>query len=902
MLLVEEPLSGQSPWHLPSARLEHAATRRGVAPAFVLFSILVAHAVLETARDALFLSRLGAHHLASAYLAMAACAVCAALLVRALGIRNARGMLIRFLLCATAGTTVLAAVITRSSSAVFAFYVWTGFIITLVVPSFWAAVDRLSQIAEAKRVFGLIGAGGVLGAMTGSAIAGALGRAMPAHRLVTVGAAAFGLATAVAVALLPTTSSQDPPVRPPRAEALSQRSRRYMALLLAVGLISTAALTLGDLTFKRVIAERLAAQNLATAFGAIYTGLNAIGLAIQLVVTPRLLTRWGVGATLMVLPVIVITTALGFALTGALVAVIALKLGDGGLRHSLHRVSSEILYLPVPATVRDGGKLVADAIGQRGGQAIAALIALALTSQGATARTAGAITVIAAAGWLLAILGARRAYVAQFRNTLQAGEVQRDVALPRFDADSLRLLSELMSSPNEVEALTALELLARRGRIPVTAFDHPCQTVIHRALTLLHGELTPELAAALGRLRGHADPELRAAALAVSSRDQLDRSVLERAVGDRDAHVRAAALVGLAARDGAASPAAEGIASLAVGSTEDRLALVKAIAYSPDPQFRPILHEVLAAGELPVIRHVLHVLAHNPDLAELERLLGFLEDARLRADVRRVFVAAGRPALERLIAALEDPRTPRNLRRHLPRTISRFGSETAAAALVARLAREPDAGSEFKILRALGRMRAEHPDLVIQRAPVREYVRSAIADAARYATFGDQLVIGGEHASPVGALIGELLAEKRRFAIERAFRGLGILHPRAGLRSVHDAFLHRDEVRRAAAREIVESIVSSDLRPALLAVVDELSPDERRARLGHLAPGPFDSYEALAAALLADPSESVRCVVAHHIAERRLIALRGDLERLRPGVGRPFVVEAFDQAMARLDA
>jgi ATP:ADP antiporter, AAA family len=884
------------------SRLEQGMRRPGVAPALVLFSILVAHALLETARDALFLSRLGTHHLASAYLAMAACAVGAVLLVRALGARNARAMLIRFLLCATAGTAVLATIITTSSSAVFALYVWTGFIITLVVPSFWATIDRLSHIAEAKRVFGLIGAGGVLGAMTGSAIAGALGRTLGAHHLVTIGAAAFGLATAAVAMLLPTSSPHDPPVRPPRAEALSQRSRRYVATLLAVGLISTIALTLGDLTFKRVIAERLAADDLATVFGAIYTGLNAIGLVIQLAVTPRLLTRRGVGVALMVLPVAVITTALGFALTGAMVAVIALKLGDGGLRHSLHRVSSEILYLPVPAAVRDGGKLVADAIGQRGGQAIAALIALALASLGATARATGAVTVIVAAGWLLAILVARRAYIAQFRNTLQAGEVQRDVALPRFDADSLRLLSELMSSPNEVEALTALELLARRGRIPVAALDHPCQTVVHRALALLEGELTPELAAALGRLHGHPDPEVRAAALMVTSREQLDRAVLEQALADGDAQVRAAAMVSLAARDGAASPAGEGIASLAAGSTDDRLALVKAIAFAPDPQFRPILHEVLAAGELPVIRQVLRVLAHNPELAELDRLLVFLEDARLRADVRRVFVAAGRPALDRLVAALEDPRTPRNLRRHVPRTISRFGSEAAAAVLVSQLARESDASSEFKILRALGRMRAEHPDLVIQRAPMREYVRNAIADAARYATFADQLFLGGDHTSPVGALIGELLTEKRRLAIERAFRGLGILYPRAGLRSVHDALLHRDEARRGAAREIVESIVSSDLRDAVLAVVDDLSPDERRARLGHLAPGPFASYEALAVALLADRSESVRCMVAHHVAERRLVALRGDLERLRPDPGRPLVAEAFDQAMARLDA
>ena len=36
-------------------------------------------------------------------------------------------------------------------------------------------------------------------------------------------------------------------------------------------------LTLADLTFKRVLAERFAAGDLATAFGAIYTVLNLSG-------------------------------------------------------------------------------------------------------------------------------------------------------------------------------------------------------------------------------------------------------------------------------------------------------------------------------------------------------------------------------------------------------------------------------------------------------------------------------------------------------------------------------------------------------------------------------------------------------------------------------------------------
>jgi hypothetical protein len=162
---------------------------------------------------------------------------------------------------------------------------------------------------------------------------------------------------------------------------------------------------------------------------------------------------------------------------------------------------------------------------------------------------------------------------------LRAGEIQRDVMLPQLDADSLGLLSELMSSSDEVKALAALDLLARRGHVPLRAFDHPREAVVHRALALLDGELSAELVAVLGRLREHADPELRAAALAASTRARFDREMLERALGDDDPRVRAAALVGLAAHDGATPEVSAGIAALAAGSTGDRLALVRAIGF-----------------------------------------------------------------------------------------------------------------------------------------------------------------------------------------------------------------------------------------------------------------------------------------------------------------------------------
>jgi ATP/ADP translocase len=872
-----------------------------LASALLLLGVMVAHALLETARDALFLARLGPQHLASAYLAIAVVAMTAVGAVRRWGgVRDPRRMLLVFLVVAVAGTSALALTIPHAKSLVFVLYVWTGLVATLVVPAFWTVLDRTLLVSEAKRTFAVIGAGGVLGAMLGSALAGVLGRVVPAHQLVTAGALVFAATTLAAFVLTPRTREDEVPLVKKRVEALSRRSRHYVRLLILLGVVSTITLTLADLTFKRVLAERFAAGDLATAFGVVYTVLNLLSLVVQLAVTPKLLARWGVGSALTVLPILLVMSASGFALTGAMLAVVALKLSDGGLRHSLQRVASEILYLPVPAYVRDGWKPVADALSQRGGQAVAALLWFALAWVSASVQVISLIVAAVGVGWLLAVGFVRRAYVAQFRATLEAGEVARDVHVTALDGDAAALLTEALASPHELEALAALELLARDGRVPALVLYHPRASVVRRALTLLDGHVRSDVSLVLSHLIEHSDPQIRAAALIAASRMEGNEGRLEAAAADPDPEVRAAALIGLAGKARYSQLVDDGLAALVGGTVTARIALAAAIGHAPHERFRDLLYRLLDRHEPAVTREILRVLARAPSLAQHDRLLPLLEDPHVRGEVRHVFTACGQAGLDTLVAALDDPRTPIGVRRHLPRTISRFQSRIAAAALVSRLLREPDGTTEFKILRALGRMRTNHPDLRVDPASLRQYLQRSIEDAVRYAIFLDAMTAAGDDA-PGAALVRELLREKRGWAIEHAFRALGILHPRDDMRSVHHALLDGSDVRRGAAREIVESMVPADLRAALFAVLDEVTPEQRRARLGSHAPGPFVSYEALLTAMLSDPSESLKCVIAHHVAERHLVALRHELGRLRPPVGPPLVIYAFDQAIARLD-
>src|SRR5262249_38733610 len=155
----------------------------------------------------------------------------------------------------------------------------------------------------------------------------------------------------------------------------------------------------------------------------------------------RLLERAGVGAALTVLPAIVLASTIGFLATGAVVAVIALKLADGGLRHGVHRVASELMFLPLPAAVRDAAKPVVDAVGQRGGQALAALAAMAVAGDASGTSALGLLTALGVAIWLAVIAAARGAYVRQFRAALEAREIQRAASVPSLDQDSVLLLT-----------------------------------------------------------------------------------------------------------------------------------------------------------------------------------------------------------------------------------------------------------------------------------------------------------------------------------------------------------------------------------------------------------------------------------------------------------------------------
>ena len=92
---------------------------------------------------------------------------------------------------------------------------------------------------------------------------------------------------------------------------------------------------------------------------------NVAALAIQVVATPLVLTRLGVGAGLLVLPGAALLAQAGFAAAPAIGTASALSVVDNSLNYSLQQSAREALYVPTTREEKYHAKAVIDMFVQR---------------------------------------------------------------------------------------------------------------------------------------------------------------------------------------------------------------------------------------------------------------------------------------------------------------------------------------------------------------------------------------------------------------------------------------------------------------------------------------------------------------------------------------------------------
>jgi ATP:ADP antiporter, AAA family len=446
------------------------------------FLVLAMYMIGKAARDAVFIGTFGALKLPYAVVAQA---IFLSLLV-ALYIKFSNRLshyclsVLTLLAFAASSLALWAAHWQQSQALVFTFYVWVGIVGAIAPMQVWTMANLIYNAREAKRLFGFIGSGGILGSIFGGYLTRKLAPAIGTENLVPIIAACLMLSALVVHLLwrrnreraaqvrqrseLSNLDAAGAPAESAANSAASSAPRsmwgsaaligrsRYLRLIAALVAISAMATTVAYVQFS-VIAKMHFTQtdDLTSFFGGMYEGLSWAAFVLQFLLTGRVLNRWGLGLTIFILPLSLLTGSVVALLYPTLWAAVLLRASDQVFRHSIDRSTTEMLYLPVAPEIKIQVKTFIDTVVWRVGDAFAALLLMWLSGlmPQMSQSSVSVINIALVLPWLAIAYFAGRGYVSNLRDSLKRQD------LPQGDFTSALLnLSAAVRNTGRLQRVT----------------------------------------------------------------------------------------------------------------------------------------------------------------------------------------------------------------------------------------------------------------------------------------------------------------------------------------------------------------------------------------------------------------------------------------------------------------
>lgn len=328
-----------------------------------------------------------------------------------------------FIVCFVAYSAVLAQ---PSDSTVWTFYLFGDLFSTLMVATFFAFLNDSVSSDAAKRLYGIIGMGGVVGGVAGSTFVSVwVDQVSPAVWLWICVGTTLGIMIAAEVAGRPAprelraaSQMSTAPAPAPAGNAAVEgarlvfRSKYLLAIVAIVGLYELAS-TITDFMFTTTVTHYLSGPDIGRQFARVFALTNWVSMLVQLFLTSLVMTRLGLGAALMVLPAALLTGSAAFLMVPALSVGSLLNTADNGFSYSINQSAKEALYVPATRDEKYKAKAFIDMFVQRTAKAIAVVISLGVSlwlTDFASVRWLALANVPIIALWFVAVRYAGRAF------------------------------------------------------------------------------------------------------------------------------------------------------------------------------------------------------------------------------------------------------------------------------------------------------------------------------------------------------------------------------------------------------------------------------------------------------------------------------------------------------------
>ena len=732
---------------------------------------------------------------------------------------------------------------------IYGFNIWVSLFSIMLVSQGWLVAANVFSPREAKRLYGILGVGSVLGAAFGGQftaemvyLVGTRHLLLASAGMVVLSYVAFRLAIWAAGKSLREAKGAEEEEDFSFNEITSAiRHTRHLQVIVAIITITFIVDVLVEFQFSAMAKERYAGRDLTAFLGNFYGfWLNLVTFVLQLFLTSFVVSRFGVGGTLQIMPVAIAAASVASLLAGNLLSAAAARITEASTRYSFNKTGTELLYLPLPLELRNRTKAFVDVFVDRMARGVGGMLLLVLNAfLDLDTHHFAAIVLVFAAIWIFLSVVAKREYLATIRKKLESR---------RLDLETARV-----AAPGR-EVVGLLERTAREGQ--------PRQAIY--ALALLGESNTFDVGPLAGELAGSKDADIRAKAFEVL-RERGDGRGREAAMAeirnargrDRSAVMEAVPYALATAPDAAdlgrrlldhANPDVRISAMRWLAGSQQTIeavvdpARLRSYSQSLDPLQRRLA--AIAAGGLrnaaPALLNTL-VLDADDDVAveaiataarlqdreALAPLIERLSSPRLRGPAIQALAAFGPRVTGTLADLMNDNNAPMTTRRNIPRVLARIPDQKSADILLAALRTDhlPLRGS---VLKALNKLRERAPGLNYDAGwfldQVREEARTYLETFTALSTLREQ------SSGPVTALLIRTLENRLRENLERVFRLVGLKYPPRQIYAAYVAVDRGSGDEYTAALEFLDNVLERELKRVLLPLLDEDSVLAQRAQ------------------------------------------------------------------------
>jgi len=308
---------------------------------------------------------------------------------------------------------------------VWSFYLFGDLYSTLMVATFFSFLNDSVTPDAAKRLYGLIGLGGVCGGVFGTSVVSANVSLLSDSSWLWVCGGITGLIAAIAwgagrqvqpAAIIAPGAA--PSTRSGNAATEGARlvfSSRYLLSIVAIVGLYEVISTIIDFQFTFTVAHYLDGPEIGRHFALVFTITNWVSLFVQLFLTGFIMTRFGVAVALLVLPFVITMGSTAFLVFPLLWVGSMLSTADNGFSYSINQSAKEALYVPTSDAEKYRAKAFIDMFVQRFAKAIAVLISLGITfavTDMSSLRYLSLVTLVLLVVWIVAARYAGRQFAA----------------------------------------------------------------------------------------------------------------------------------------------------------------------------------------------------------------------------------------------------------------------------------------------------------------------------------------------------------------------------------------------------------------------------------------------------------------------------------------------------------